>query len=112
MAGMWGLKVSSDKNISNEIFKRIINSKKYNSNKIKDNDQLFLKDEVYNLIKNNSVIHDSYTCKIYKDSKPFPTKRDGLSFIGSNNFSLLHTHVNEHCPIECRPINHSDWIYC
>jgi hypothetical protein len=70
---------------------------------------LFLKDKIYNLVKNVSIIHDSYTCKEYPGSEPFPVKRNGFNFIGStDNYKT----VNEPCPFECRPINHSDWLYC
>ena len=106
---MWGLKVSFDKKLSNEIFNRIINSHAYDSNSKKGNDQFFLRDKVYYMLKNISIIHDSYTCERYPPSEPFPTKRDGFSFVG---FTDVYRTVNEYCPIECRPINHSDWMYC
>jgi hypothetical protein len=112
LGGMWGLKVAKNKELSNKIFKKIIDSKIYSSIKEiskRNNDQLFLRDKIYHLLRNVSIIHDSYHCKLYKDSEPFPTKRDGFSFVG---FTDVYRTVNEYCPIECRPINHSDWMYC
>ena len=47
-------------------------------------DQDFLKHHVYGLIKNNSLIHDSFTCAIF-DGTAFPSKRVGNCFIGSTD---------------------------
>jgi hypothetical protein len=106
---MWGLKVSSNKILSNIIFNKIINSQAYDLNSKKGKDQIFLKDHIYYLLKNISVIHDSYLCKVFLPNEPWPTKREGMSFVG---YTDVYKTVNEHCPIECRPVNHKDWLYC
>ena len=107
---MWGLKVSSNKELSNEIFNKIVNSQAYDSNSKKGNDQYFLRDQVYFIIKDISIIHDSYLCLFYNDSEPFPSKRKNKKYyIGLNNY---YVSMLTECPIECRPKNHTDWIYC
>jgi hypothetical protein len=106
---MWGLKVSSNKELSNEIFNKIVNSQAYDSNSKKGNDQYFLRDQVYFIIKDISIIHDSYLCKRYLPSEAWPSKREGFYYVG---YTDVYKTVNEPCPIECRPINHTDWLYC
>ena len=67
LGGMWGLKVAKNKELSNKIFKKIIDSKIYSSIKEiskRNNDQLFLRDKIYHLLRNVSIIHDSYHCKL------------------------------------------------
>lgn len=74
-------------------------------------DQFFLRDYVYSLVKNDSLIHVSYLCAFYKDSIPFPTRRVGDCFVGQvGNCNKNSTFIE--CPVECRPKGHKDWIYC
>ena len=120
---MWGFNSSMDRNLSNLIMEKFIDKKisqKYN----KDNkspkkaDELFLAEHVYPLLVNNSVIHDSFWCKKHKNSSPFPTKRNGTCFVGSNSkFKECMNPTTKQlesfkCPLECRPANHSDWLQC
>ena len=88
----------------------IINSKNFHQ---KHFDQRMLRKHVYPLIKNNSTIHDSYLCKIYKDSVGFPSKRIGSCFIGGVSQNTTCENENgKKCPVECRPIDHKDLINC
>lgn len=84
---------------------------KYNKNgkSPKGNDQFFLSNYVYHPIVLKSTVHDSYHCKVYVNSKPFPTKRKDHSYVGN----LMENGVpRTPCPIHCRPENHKDWTYC
>ena len=40
-------------------------------------DQIFLRDYIYPLVKDDSFVHDEFF-----ERKPFPTKRNNLEFIG------------------------------
>ena len=56
--------------------------------------------------------HDSYLCKRYPGSVPWPTKRpiEPNNYVGSvvvQNYTM-----KEKCPVECRPKDHKDWEYC
>lgn len=114
LAGMWGLYKSKNEYLSNKIYKFLVNKtnalyyKKLTD--IKWSDQYFLAEKVYPLIRNISIIHDSYLCLFYKDSEPFPSKRKNKKYyIGYNNY---YESMLTECPTQCRPKNHTDWIYC
>ncbi len=66
--------------------------------------------------KRLTMTHDSYLCKKYSYTSPFPTQRvEGVgNYVGSVvslNATLKFVQGSE-CPIKCRPKNHKDWIYC
>jgi protein O-GlcNAc transferase len=51
-------------------------------------DQNFLRDIIFPIVKNNSLVHDEFF-----DKKPFPTKREPKRFVGqafNDNDGLLH----------------------
>ncbi len=78
----------------------------------KGDDQYFLTEYVYGLLKSNSVIHDSYLCEIYGGS-PYPIKREGNCFIGAATNNACNITASFHiCPIKCRPKDHLDWESC
>lgn len=104
-----------DRLLSNNIFNLVINKsfeQTYNKNgeNQKGKDQDFLEHHVYKLLVNRSTIHDSYSCRRFANSKPFPTERKIIDHIGSVYYSPIKK-IKE-CPIECRPPNHLDWKYC
>ena len=113
LAGMWGFYNSRDRNLANKIFDLIKNpeiSKTYlKSSKV--GDQKFLKEYVYDLVKEKSIAHDSYACFLY-GSDPFPTKRVGNCFVGSPNDGCNPNSTFNECPAKCRPKDHQDWISC
>ena len=115
---MWGFFNSRNRKLANHIKNLILDeaiSKRYNknSNSPKGEDQNFLSDYVYPLIKDKSIIHDSYTCKHFNDSKSFPTKRIGNCFIGLEKLTeYCDPDASFYiCPIECRQKN-KDWESC
>ena len=119
---MWGFNSSMDRNKSNLIFEKIIDkeiSQKYNNNNKspKKADQYFLNDHVYSLLVDNSVIHDSFLCKNFKNSLPFPTERNGTCFVGSTSgFECMNPSIEQLkkfvCPLNCRPADHLNWLQC
>ena len=87
LGGLWGFYSARNKLIAQHIYSLIVNktvSKIYKQPGEKWSDQNFLNNHVYDLIKNDSVIHDSYLCSFYKDSEPFPTQRYLVFFFFSN----------------------------
>jgi hypothetical protein len=69
-----------------------------------------------------AVLHDSYTCDVFRSTsnRPFPTQRlsgplfssPGFpNFVGSNG-QVLTLHEHGRCPQECRPREHQDWELC
>ena len=116
LGGMWGFYSQRNRKLSKKIFQSIINrgiSSKYNNDQIspKGADQKFLNDYVYNYLKSNSIIHDSYLCKKYGGSA-YPSKRRGNCFIGNPYFCNASADTFYECPIECRPMIHKDWLMC
>ena len=113
--GMWGFKMYKNRGIAKKIFNRILNRKGsflYKRDDRKPFDQFFLSDKVYPLIRDRSLIHDSYLCNRFKDSVPFPSQREGNCFIGSPLSCNLESKSFFKCPIECRPLHGLNWTYC
>ena len=113
---MWGFKNSKSPELATEIYNEIIDKTigaKYKPNGYskKGFDQYFLSDFVYKRIKDKSTIHDSYLCRRYQDSKPFPSRRVGDCFVGRVGW-CNETVVMKECPKECRPLDHQDWETC
>jgi hypothetical protein len=84
----------------------------------KGRDQLFLRDYVWNFVKNNASIFDSYSCQKLH-GRPFLSQRPtGNCYLGCVRpccNSVIKSDFNvtlKPCPIECRPKEHLDWIYC
>jgi hypothetical protein len=75
---------------------------------------LLLLAHVYEKIKDKSLIHDSFLCKVYNDGKPFPSKRLGALFGPVNEYDFYAYNKTFHAefPIECRPKDHQDWKTC
>ena len=111
---MWGFKPKMDRSLSRYLFSLIMDeslTSYYNPNEEspKGSDQVFLTDYVYPFVVNRATIHDSYYCRLYSNSKPFPSKRVGFAFVGNSFANQTNT---KECPIECRPNDHIDWIHC
>ena len=67
--------------------------------------------------KDLALSHDSYLCKKYTNTIPFPTQRiaDGhCNFVGcrENTSDIINFTKNYECPYECRPVDHKDWKFC
>lgn len=74
------------------------------------NDQIILKKFMWPFVRNDTLQHDSYLCKRYKGTTPYPSKReDNRSFIGCKR---VCNYEIEQCPKDCRPSQHKDWLYC
>ena len=75
-------------------------------------DQFFLKKYVWPWAKYDAMQHDSYFCKKYSRTRPFPIRRKNET----NNFMAAVVAQNQYiwkkCPEKCRPKEHQDWEYC
>ena len=75
-------------------------------------DQGFLKRYLWPWGKWSALSHDSYTCKRFPRTSPFPTQRENVE----NNFVASVAEVKDvmkqECPEACRPKNHKDWKLC
>ena len=87
----------------------------YNSS-LKGRDQHFLRDHYYKYAHANGTIHDSFHCKLFNDSIPFPTQRSAVNCYLSCYKCCEEKYTKklwpDKCPIECRPKNYTDWEYC
>lgn len=75
------------------------------------NDQEFLREFVYERIRNMSTIHDSYMCERFKDSSPFPSQRLIPYYVGYKSSEINFDEIYL-CPKACRPEQHIDWKFC
>lgn len=85
LGGMWG----SKKPLLNNIKELISGYKKGNYWQV---DQDFLREKIYNLVKDTSLVHDEFF-----EKKSFPTKREGLQFVGQvfdENDITVEDHIN------------------
>ena len=117
LGGMWGFKTEKNREMAKRLFNIMINlsiAPRYNFPKNdKGKDQDFLRDYFYPYLKDNSLVHDSFYCNDYHDSEPFPTQRVGSCFVGASlKDTICQNSTFLACPIECRPKDHQDWIYC
>ncbi len=121
MAGMWGFKVSEDKQMASYMFETITNSeiikKEFNEHKKDVTDQVYLRDRIFKYALNSSIIHDSYV--FCNESEPWPTKRIDDCYVGCihcdcQKGSQDHSQIEPayKCREECRPEQHKDWLTC
>lgn len=86
LGGMWGSKKGVTPNIKKQI-------ETYIKGDFWQVDQNFLRDIIYPIVKNNSLVHDEFF-----DKKPFPSKRPINIFVGqafNENDEFLHPeHIN------------------
>lgn len=113
LGGMWGFYNARNRILAFHLFNLILNSQRYNNvnsykkKNLNGNDQLFLSD-IYYLLKNEAIIHDSYFCEKY-GGDPYPTERIGNCFIGAVG-ECNSTGLFEICPVKCR--KYLEWITC
>tara|TARA_R110001592_G_scaffold330577_1_gene612804 strand:- start:9816 stop:10484 length:669 start_codon:yes stop_codon:yes gene_type:complete len=71
LAGMWGLKTTEIKVSMASLLEKYNNAEQYHY------DQIFLKNWLWPLYAQDFIAHDEFFLK-----KPFPTKREGLNYVG------------------------------
>ena len=82
------------------------------------NDQKLLTNLVWPKVKDQTLSFDSFTCQYFNQGtqRPYPTQRPSMDcHLGcvrpcwQNSSRMM---VPRPCPMQCRPPNHLDWIYC
>lgn len=117
LGGTWCFRTKKNISTSFQILKLILSKASYRKlrNKTTDlkwEDQNIFKKYVWPLIKNDSIQHDSYYCKLYPGSTPFPTQRNiDKAFVGCYK-PCGKVYPPKECPIKCRPEKHKNWTYC
>jgi len=112
----WDFDNDRNRDLGREIFKKMMNltiSSGYHKSGTRTQwglDQDFLKDHVYPLIKARSIIHDSFMCAQFNDSRPFPTRPNG-NCLGSAGECETNKQFFE-CPISRRPAEHKNRTLC
>ncbi|XP_047741085.1 uncharacterized protein LOC125179375 [Hyalella azteca] len=109
LTGMFGVnQTASNRTLLNSIRGQLFGKLK------KGSDQALLKNYLYPKLVMDSVTHDSYQCKKFPSTVPFPTKRVNGQFVGNRRYRSKYKNevVRGPCPKECRPPNHQDWKYC
>lgn len=118
LAGMWGFRTGLNRPLARRIFHLAIDDQitKLYKPRTKSSDQDFLRENVYDLVVDDSIIHDSFTCRMFakrESTQPWPTKRQGNCFVGSPGECSSADDAPFHvCPVHCRPKNHTDWTFC
>lgn len=120
MGGTWGVKLGHQ--AVREQFKQSIakfftdKSLMFAKRGIAGPDQTALARHVWPWARQVALAHDSFLCKKFSSTSPFPSKRpEGVgNFVGaviSINNTIEFTSENQ-CPVKCRPKLHKDWLYC
>ena len=118
LGGMWGFRPPLDPVISRSIHEKIHNGPlvaRYGGT----GDQTFLANEVWPHVRTSAVVHDSFLCMngYGKKSRAFPTQRPSANqsscFIGCVRPCCVQGKMPfGHCPTQCRPSEHPEWLYC
>jgi hypothetical protein len=118
LGGTWGAKVDKQRRSFMDAFKKLFHDGLAYIPREKGGgyDQIALMRYIWPWAKKVALSHDSYCCRKFSNTSPFPTKRlPGVgNFIGSVislNQSVGFDSSN-YCPEKCRPKNHKDWVYC
>jgi len=113
MGGMWAAKVYSIRNRFKKSFTELFKNGLAYIDRFKGGwDQVALQRYIWPWAKKLTYVHDSYTCKKFSYTRPFPTQRKaGIgNYVGS--VLSLNASIKSPCPEKCRPKDHKDWIYC
>ena len=111
LGGMWCYRTKNNLTRATEILELMLkNAGKRNSlsEASKGEDQSLLHKYLWPRVKNDSIQHDSYLCKSFPGSLPYPRQRLA-------NHDVIGTkgeYVVPECPKDCRPKEHADWLYC
>ena len=113
LGGMWCYRTANSLTRATHYLQLILeNADKRSTTKeaIKGDDQVMLQKYLWPELKKDVIQHDSYLCKNYPGSIPYPSQRSAINeVIGGSREMGLRPPV---CPKECRPRNHLDWLYC
>lgn len=75
-------------------------------------DQHLLTDILWPVAQKDMTSHDSYLCRQYPGSEPWPTRRVDGEFVGDAFPWENEPRKPKVCPAACRPKEHQDWTTC
>jgi len=105
--GMWGAK----RGAFNFSFAEAI--QRWPNRNIYWEDMAFLRDVVWRRVQGIQMSHDSFFCKKFPDSKPFPTRRFYSEHVGSvysgDDSPMSGVDLSKESPMECR--GHPSWRF-
>jgi len=118
LGGTWGAKVDKQRRSFMDAFKKLFHDGLAYIPREKGGgyDQIALMRYIWPWGKKVALSHDSYCCRKFSNTSPFPTKR--LSGVGNFIGSVISLNQSvgfdssNYCPEKCRPKNHKDWVYC
>lgn len=112
LAGMWCFRPEYNRTMGKNFVDDLLERAKTYDRKT---DQPLLNAVIWDSILDKpkyTMQHDSFHCKMYEGSIPFPTKReDNSEFVGCPGHVCSWKNMDK-CPVECRPKDHQDWEYC
>jgi hypothetical protein len=114
LGGLWGVKSNKErlwmKNVSQYLLSPDV-AQCYAG----EGDQTFLEDYIWpraTMYNKMTLEYDSFLCGKFPNSRPFPTrKKSPTLFVGCRRPNCTRDEHPE-CPMECRPPDHQDWIWC
>eukprot|EP00093_Oithona_nana_P008175 08175.XXX_242010_242525_1 [CDS] Oithona nana genome sequencing. len=115
LGSAWGVKLS--KTIIRQKWRRawangFRNEIMWKARNLTGPDQGFLTKFVWPWAKKDAMQHDSYLCRRYSGTRPFPVRRRNET----NNFVAAvvaqKQYIWKTCPEKCRPAEHKDWEQC
>ena len=117
MGGMWGAKVNELRLPFEHTMKGMFNDGICYAPRDKGGyDQICLAHYMWPWAKRVMMAHDSYLCKSYPNTRPFPTQRlpggTPANYVGSIHSQNETGSIYEECPEKCRPKNHPEWKLC
>ena len=111
LGGMWCYRTKNNLTRATEILELMLqNAGKRNSlsEPSKGEDQSLLHKYLWPRVKNDSIQHDSYLCKSFPGSLPYPRQR----LANHHVIGTKGVYVVPECPKDCRLKEHADWLYC
>ncbi|CAF0908804.1 unnamed protein product [Adineta steineri] len=118
LGGLWGAAPGRARRELFDIFFPLLIpsiARKYNGS----GDQDFLGQHVWEKVRSKALMFDSYFCRQYRGSRPFPTERPrGNCYLGCIRPCCINATDTdpigspEICPPACRPKDHQNWLYC
>ena len=97
MGGMWGARVDATRAKFRRAFTKLFKDRLAYVSRLKGGwDQVALQRYVWPWAKRNTFAHDSYTCKRFSYTHPFPTRRlEGVgNYVGEKPLAKLEKHMD------------------
>lgn len=112
LAGMWGGCNYKDPAYSAKSTDIRRNMLEYGRHPNQDQPALWL--HMWPEVQSDGIFHDAFTCMRFPGSQPFPTERNGNTYVGMRTYREGYQldGIRRTCPEICRPINHQEWEFC